>query len=129
MKKIILLFALVLPLGIWAQCPGGQSQVTIDVITDAYGYEGYWQLLPGGNTCGTGTLFTGGNTLVGCGGGGVQAQNPGGYANNVTVSEGPWCLTDGNTYDINFVDDWGDGGIKFTVYIAGFPISCINQLM
>jgi Secretion system C-terminal sorting domain len=99
-----------------------QSTVTIDVQTDDYGYEIYWQLLPGGNACGTGTIFAGGNTAVGCGGAGLQNQAPGGYANNVTITEGPWILTTGATYDIFFADDWGDGGAVFTVYIDGFPV-------
>ena len=46
-----------------AQCPGGQVQVSIEIRTDDYGYEAYWQLVPSGNPCGTGTVFTGGITL------------------------------------------------------------------
>ncbi len=115
---ILLFVSLFNGLAIFAQT----SVVTIDVQTDAYGYEIYWQLLPTGNTCGTGTIFAGGNTLVGCGGAGLQDQDPGGYANNVTVTEGPWILTDGTTYDIFYADDWGDGGAVFTVYIGGFPV-------
>ncbi|HIN39893.1 MAG TPA: T9SS type A sorting domain-containing protein, partial [Flavobacteriales bacterium] len=59
---------------------------------------------------------------VGCSGGGLQNQTPGGYANQTTINEGPWCLTDGNTYDIISIDDWGDGGIDFEVQIATFPL-------
>ena len=118
MKKSLLLFAgLFTNLAIFSQ-----STVTIDVQTDDYGYEIYWQLLPTGNACGTGTIFAGGNTAVGCGGAGLQLQAPGGYANNVTITEGPWVLTDGATYDIFFADDWGDGGAVYTVYIGGFPV-------
>lgn len=105
-----------------AQCPGGQSEVTIDISTDAYGYEIYWELVPSGNNCGMGTIFAGGNTAVGCNGGSAQNQTPGGYANNSSFTEGPWCLTDGASYDIIFVDDWGDGGASFTINIGGFPI-------
>ena len=105
-----------------AQCPGGQVEVTIDVAVDQYGYEVYWELLPNGNNCGNGTIASGGNTNVGCGGGGAQNQNMSGYANNSTNNEGPWCLTDGSDYDIFFVDDWADGGATFTVNIEGFPV-------
>ena len=123
MKKITLLFSLLLFAGLSnAQCPAGQSEVTIDIETDNYGYEIYWELVPSGNSCGTGTIFAGGNALVGCGGGSAQAQNPGGYGDNITVTEGPWCLVDGASYDIIFVDDWGDGGAAFTVSIGGFPV-------
>lgn len=123
MKKITLLCVqLLFAVLINAQCPLGQSEITIDVATDAYGYEIYWQLVPSGNSCGTGTIFSGGNALVGCSGGSLQTQNPGGYANNTTITEGPWCLTDGASYDIIFVDDWGDAGATFSVSIGGFPV-------
>lgn len=121
MKKINLLICL-LPFVGFGQCPIGQSEVTIDVTTDNYAYEGYWQLVPSGNNCGIGTIFSGGNTAVGCNGGGDQVVGAGGYANNTTISEGPWCLTQGNTYDIVFIDDWGDGGLVFSVNISGFPV-------
>ncbi len=120
--KIIFSLLGLLPLVGYGQCPTGQSQVTIDVVTDSYGYEAYWQLVPIGNNCGTGTIFSGGNTAVGCSGGGSNNQTPGGYANNTTINEGPWCLVQGNTYDIIYVDDYGDGGITFNVNIDGFPI-------
>ena len=105
-----------------AQCPSGQIEVSIDIQTDDYGYEGYWQLVPTGNNCGTGTIFSGGNALVGCNGGGLQNQNPGGYGNALVVSEGPWCLNQGSSYDIIYVDDYADGGFTFTVNINGYPV-------
>lgn len=52
-----------------AQCRVGEVEVFIDVQTDAYGYETYWELLPSGNGCVNGTIFFGGNTAVGCNGG------------------------------------------------------------
>ena len=119
--SLIFLFA-VSTANIFAQCPVGQAQVTIEISTDDWGYEGYFQLVPAGNTCGVGTIFEGGNTLVGCNGGGAQNVSSGGYGNHVTVTEGPWCLDLGSTYDIIFVDDYGDGGFVFTVNINGFPI-------
>ncbi len=102
-----------------AQCPTGEVQVLIEVTTDAYGYETYWELLPGGSPCGNGTIFSGGNPLVGCGGAGVQTQQPGGYGNNLTLVEGPFCLVQGATYDIFWADDWGDAGLSFTVLVEG----------
>lgn len=104
-----------------AQCPPGEVEVTIDVATDNFGYELYWELLPDGNACGVGTLFAGGNPAVGCTGAGAQNQAPGGYGDNLTVTEGPWCLIEGNTYTIQWNDDWGDGGGTFTVFVEGLP--------
>lgn len=111
-----------------AQCPAGQGEVTIDVHTDDYGYEGYWELVPSGNACGVGTIFAGGNAAVGCGGAGAQNQTPGGYGDNLIVPEGPWCFTLGTQYDIIFVDDWGDGGFGFDVNVNGYQIESFDGL-
>lgn len=104
MKKIFYLLYL-LPLGFLTSNSFAQESVTMDVHTDDYGYEGYWEIVPTGNPCGTGTIATGGNVAVGCNGAGVQAQTPGGYGNNLTVSEGPWILTTGAQYDLIYTDD------------------------
>ena len=79
----------------YAQCGAGEVEVTIHVLTDNYGYETYWQLVPGGNACGEGTIFEGGNPTMDCGSAGAQLQVMQGYANNDTIMEGPWCLTEG----------------------------------
>lgn len=123
MKRIITTISLVAFFNYtYSQCSVGESEVTIDIQTDDYGYEIYWELLPTTNACGTGTIFSGGNTAVGCTGGSAQNQIPGGYGNNITVSEGPWCITQGTVLDILFIDDWGDNGANFIVYIDGFPL-------
>lgn len=103
----------------FGQCGAGESQVFIEVTTDGYAYETYWELLPAGSSCGTGTIFSGGNALVGCNGGGLQLQQPGGYGNGLVITEGPWCLTSGGAYDIFWADDWGDGGLAFNVIVDG----------
>ncbi|MEO5674221.1 MAG: T9SS type A sorting domain-containing protein [Chitinophagales bacterium] len=107
-----------------AQCLAGQTDVQIDVTTDAYGYECYWQLVPSGNNCGVSTIAEGGNTTqIGCTGGGDQdATTAFGYADNLTISEGPWCLDSALSFDLIYVDDYGDGGATFTVYIDGYPM-------
>lgn len=107
----------------FSQCPVGELEVVIEVTTDAYAYETYWELLPGGSPCGNGTIFSGGNPLVGCGGAGAQQQQPGGYGNNLTVAEGPFCLTQGATYDIFWADDWGDAGLSFAVLVQGVNVA------
>lgn len=126
MKKILIIATLLaISNSSKAQCPAGQVQVTIDITTDAYGYEGYWELLPSGNACGVGTIASGGNSAqVGCNGGGAPytATSGNGYGNNTTITAGPYCLTTGNSYSIKYIDDYGDGGFHFTVKIAGFPI-------
>lgn len=107
----------------FAQCPTGEVEVTIEIASDDYGYEAYWELVPTGNACGTGTIASGGNAAVGCNGAGTQNQTPGGYANNQTFNEGPWCLQEGACFDIHYKDDWGDGGFEFTVFVNGYEIA------
>ncbi len=108
---------------LFAQCPAGEVEITIDVHTDDYGYETYWELLPAGNQCGNGTIFSGGNPAVGCNGAGAQVQPTGGYANNTTYNEGPWCLTENDNFSILFNDDWGDAGLVFDVMVNGYVIA------
>ena len=105
-----------------AQCPAGQVDVTVDVTTDTWGYEAYWEYTPTGDACGTNTLGTFGNTVVGCAGGGAQVAttaDPGIYPNNTTTTESLGCLTIGDCFDIHYVDDYGDGGASFQMYYDG----------
>ena len=103
-----------------AQCGAGEVQVTIAITTDTYGYETYWQLVPGTNGCGDGTIFEGGNTqAMDCGSGGLQNQTQGGYTGDTTYVEGPWCLTEGAQYTIYMLDDWGDGQAGVEVFVDG----------
>jgi len=121
MRKLIFTIGLaIVSVFTFSQCPGGQTEVTIDVGTDNWGYEIYWELAPTGNACGgAATLFSGGNSSVGCN---SFNASSGGYADNTTITEGPWCLTDGATYDIISRDGYGDGGASFVVNIATFPL-------
>lgn len=100
----------------------GQESVSMVVHTDDYGYEAYWEIVPSGNTCGTGTIASGGNATVGCLGAGAQLQEPSGYGNNLTINEGPWILTTGAQYDLIYTDDWGDGGFAFDILVNGYQI-------
>ena len=122
MKKFNLL--LVLTLGLisnsFAQCPTGLVNVTVDVQTDDWGYECYWDLTPTGNGCGNGTLFTFGNTAeVNCAGSGAQVATAGGYGDNTTTTEALGCLAIGSCFDINYIDDYADGGANFIVKFNG----------
>lgn len=106
-----------------AQCPAGEMEVTIDVITDDYGNETYWQLVNFGNTCGQAPLFIGGNTTaLTCASAGDGISPAGGYNNNVTITEGPWCLTEGAQYSIVSIDSYGDGQASFNVFADGASI-------
>lgn len=122
MKKMYSFFAVLFAfvLNSAAQCPSGQVNVTIDVSTDNWGYECFWDITPSGNGCGNGALFTFGNTAeVNCLSGGTQVATAGGYGNNVTVTETIGCLAITNCFDINYVDDYGDGGAMFEVKFNG----------
>jgi len=110
-----------------AQCGAGEVEVNIIVHTDTYGYETYWQLVPGGNACGNGTIFAGGNPTMGCASGGAQAQVQQGYGNNLQITEGPWCLTEGANYTIHSIDDWGDGMAGFEVIVDGVSSEFFEQ--
>jgi len=109
-----------------AQCdlsaPVDTMAVYIDVTTDDWGYEAYWQLVPTGNGCDTGTIFTGGNLAeLNCSSGcsPATATSGNGYPSNTTITEGPFCLPIGQSYDIVYIDDFGDGGATFSVNVVG----------
>lgn len=105
----------------FGQCPSGETFVTIDVSSDAWGYECFWDLTPMGAGCGNNPIYSYGNlTQVGCGGAGQQDANGGGYPNNTITTESLGCIQYGNCFDINYVDDWGDGGATFSVNFDGF---------
>lgn len=116
---------LLIPNSGFSQCQPTQSRVFIEVETDDYAYEGYWELVPSGNSCGQGTIFSGGNSgQVGCNGANDRDATQGnGYQNNQTIVEGSWCLTTGQDYDLIYIDDYGDGGFTFHVEVEGFIIA------
>ena len=113
-------------LNVQAQCPAGEVEVFIHVLSDDYGNETYWQLVPGGNVCGQAPIFTGGNPALNCGSGAGETSPAGGYANNSTIIEGPWCLTEGGSYTIHSIDSWGDGHASFQVFVDGGSIGTFS---
>lgn len=121
-KSLLAIVFCFFSINLFSQCPSGEVEVRINIHTDTYGNEGYWQLIPAGNNCGVGTIFAGGNNLVGCNGGSQQSSPSGGYPNNSTIPTGPWCLTQGSSYQILYIDDYADGGFRFDVLVGGFPI-------
>lgn len=110
-----------------AQCPAGQADVSVDIATDTWGYEVYWEYTPTGSACGTGTLGSFGNAgVVGCAGGGGQiaaGTDLGAYGDNITVTENLGCLTLGSCYDFHLIDDWGDGGNTFDFLVDGVSVA------
>ena len=117
-----------LTFGAIAQCPTGQVAVTVDVATDNWGYESYWEITPNGDACGINTIASFGNTAIGCAGGGLQVAvsgDPGAYGNNVVVTEDLGCLTDGLCIDLHSVDDYGDGLTTFQINFNGTPFGSV----
>lgn len=84
-----------------------QQVVRLDLRTDDYGYETYWEI-----TDDAGIVWaSGGNELVGQNGGGLRIaapSNPGAYGNNQFVSEVIALPADG-CYTLRLLDDFGDG--------------------
>ncbi len=105
------------------QCSAGETELNLSVTTDEWGYEGYWQLTLG-NVCGVNTIAEGGNiSQIGCSGAGQQDATDGnGYGAFQTISEGPFCLTIGETYTLHSIDDWGDGGTDFALNLFGYDL-------
>lgn len=106
----------------FSQCSAGEAMVTVDVATDSWGYECYWEVTPTGSACGTGTVFGpyGNTTEIGCSGGGAVVATAGnGYGDNMTTTETLGCVVLGTCLDIQYVDDYGDGGATFTVSVNG----------
>jgi sugar lactone lactonase YvrE len=131
MKKLVplttaLMFTMVI---CKAQCPIGQVPVTLEISTDNYGEEGYWELVPAGNACGIGTIISGGNTAqLNCNSAGTPATSTtgNGYANNSIISVPYTCLTSGASYSIKYIDDYGDGGFSFKVKVNGYIVSIFS---
>lgn len=83
--------------------------VTLEIRTDQWGYENYWQIT---NSAGD-LIASGGNQSVGPNGGGLRVAeptDPGAYPNFTTITEQISLPDDTNDcYTYLFVDDWGDG--------------------
>lgn len=101
----------------WSQCGPGQVSLTMVIHTDAWPYETYWQLVPEGVGCGNQVIAEGSNLNVGCAG--TAADNsPEGYPGDALINVGPICL-DSGSYDLIFIDTYGDGGLVFELYEDG----------
>lgn len=104
----------------FSQCADGEVEVSLQFYTDAWGYEVYWELLPTGVACGEGAIATGGNGVdVGCDGDGIEGSEDTAYDNGAVILVEDICLTEGELYDLVFVDDYGDGGLIIEVFFDG----------
>ncbi|MEM7162307.1 MAG: T9SS type A sorting domain-containing protein [Bacteroidota bacterium] len=85
----------------------GFISMTVEILTDDYGYETYWEIR---NESGT-VVLSGGNEAVGIDGGGQQtagAGDPGAYENNTLYSE-TYQIPSDACYSFEIVDDYADG--------------------
>ena len=109
---------------LFSQCTSNQIEFEVEVTTDQWGYEAYWEITEQNSDCGVNTVFFGGNSTVGCFGGGLQvasASDPGAYSNNLTVLSLPFCLDLDSCYTFHMVDDYGDGGTSYNILASGLP--------
>ena len=122
MKHFLLLLVMCLSsASFFAQCEAGEVELQMNLYTDDWGNEVYWELLPSGQECGDNPIAFGGNSIdVGCDGAGQQDNQAGnGYASNAMIVLDPICLVEGDFYDVVFVDDWADWGLTFELFEDG----------
>jgi hypothetical protein len=113
-----------------AQCGPTEVSVTMAISTDRFAYEGYWEIVPAGNTCGVGTIVSGGNNLVGCNGGDARTATAGnGYANDAQINVPAFCLTTDMEYQLIYVDDYGDAGFEFEILIEGYTTANFSPMI
>jgi len=119
--RVLASFLLVLSLSsigfLRAQCGPDSSLINLFVTVDGWGEENYWELVPTGNGCGIGTLYFGANELVGCAG--TPPEFDGGYPDNSIFEVPSFCLPNSQSFDLIFVDSYGDGGPIFELYENG----------
>ena len=113
-KAILILACLISGIHIFGQCPAGQTEITIDIFPISFGAEIGWELVD----------QTTGNVIA-CQPAGTYATGPG------PISEGPFCVTNGNTivftgYD-SFGDDWNGGFFNLTITEDGSVNGCSAQ--
>jgi len=120
MKSFLLAASLVLftTINSFAQCPAGETSVTLVMHTDNWAYENYWQLNLAGTGCTDLPLAEGANLNVGCAGT-ESANSANGYDNGSVITEGPFCLMNNTAYELIYLDSYGDGGLVIEVFENG----------
>ena len=90
-KSLIVSFILTLFTNFsFAQCPNGQVEIRVDILTDNYGYENYWTL-----------SYESGDVIMQGGQGGV-------YENFTNYSE-TTCVPEATSVIFEIFDEYGDG--------------------
>ena len=90
-KSLIVSFILTLFTNFsFAQCPSGQVEIRVDILTDNYGYENYWTL-----------SYESGDVIMQGGQGGV-------YENFTNYSETA-CVPEATSVIFEIFDEYGDG--------------------
>lgn len=119
MNRILLILSAFLfsPFLSFSQCADGEVEVTLILHTDAWGYENYWQLRASGTPCGPDFIAEGANLNVGCAGT-ASGNSSNGYDNNATYTAS-FCVVAGESYDLIFVDSYGDGGLAIELLQDG----------
>lgn len=105
----------------WGQspCPSDSLPLNVNVTTDAWGYELYWELIEASAECGDGSaLLWGGNSEVGCGDG-VEGLASETYGNNLFYASPTICVSEEDSLVLVHRDSYGDGGTQFTVVLGG----------
>lgn len=105
----------------WSQCAIGEVELELSLLTDAWGYEVYWEIAPEGMGCGSlDFIASGGNSAgVGCDGEGNMGSGGEVYGNYEQINEGPFCVLDGEALELIHVDSYGDGGTAFELFMDG----------
>lgn len=98
-----------------AQCTSNEVLVTIELSTDNYGYEAYWELLDESNN----VLDSGGNPNANPPGQQIAAStDPGAYGNGGSYSIDV-CVANPSTPTFKLYDDYADGGTIAKIYVDG----------
>ncbi|MFZ4784011.1 MAG: T9SS type A sorting domain-containing protein [Flavobacteriales bacterium] len=120
-KWLVLLLMMAGVVCSYAQCADGQITLSINIYTDGWPNETYWELVPGTNACGDGTIIWGSNQSgVGCpGNGDPNGAGDQGYPGYGMVQVTNICLNEGEYYTLYFVDSFGDGGLYFETFEDG----------
>jgi hypothetical protein len=112
-----------------AQCAAGEVEITLECTTDNWGYEAYIEIVPQGNNCGNGAIYSGGNTgQLDCNSGGLPSTgtNGNGFGNNQLITIEDICVTENLALDLIYVDDYGDGGLEVQVFVDGFLVGALT---
>lgn len=113
----IVVFSVLFSMRSLAQCAEGQITLSMNIYTDSWPWETYWELVPGTNACGDGTIVWGSNQVgVGCSGVGDPNGGNTNYAGNAMAQVTDICLNYGEYYTLYFVDSYGDGGLYFEMF-------------